>query len=175
MKKLNVLFAAVAFFFAIQSCQKAEEYQNVALTQTINQNESYTFELPVTDDPYRVIQEAQNATISLIGVNATGNPIYSYTPNADFVGTDSVILQTYHNPKGEGKHGKGNHHEDHDMDKNVQNNTTQGFCGTGNKPDFDNDKRGKCGNDTKANTEDDYTVTITIQVLPVAQNMKTTL
>lgn len=176
MKKLNVLFPAVAMFFAVQSCQKAEVYQEVALTQTINQNESYTFELPITDDPYRIITEAQHATISLIGVSAEGNPIYSYTPAADFIGTDSVVLQTYHNKEGKkGHHGKGKHRDEEDHTNNY---SGGGFCGTGNqRQEVKEDRKGKCGNESNSNTEDDYTVTITISVVETTnlQNMKTTL
>lgn len=147
MKKLNVLFLALGLVFLLNSCSKTEEYQNVALAQTIDQNQSFTFELPITDDPYKVTTEAKNASISLIGVSATGNPIYTYTPSIDFVGADQIVLTTYHN--------------------NSQ--ATRGA----HPQDFVNNLRKSniaCVKES-AETEDDYIVTINITILPVVPTL----
>lgn len=162
MKKLNVLFLALGFAFILNSCSKSEEYQNVALAQTINQNQSFTFELPITDDLYKVAQEAKNASISLIGVGATGNPVYNYTPNLDFVGTDQIVLTTDEHkekPEKRGHHGKkGSHYDNYNV-----NGKGKGMCGNKDK-DNDDDNENKHQND-------DYTVTIDITVLPVVPTL----
>ena len=145
MKKTNVLSIALGIVVMLMSCNKAEVYQAVSKSQSIAQNQSYTFELPATDDPYKVLTEAKNASVSLIGVNAAGNPIYTYTPTKDFIGTDKVVLQTTDNEgtKGPDHGGHGRNHND--LLSNVAGAHT---CNKG------------------VHTEDDYTVTIDIIVTP---------
>ncbi len=159
MKKLNVLLLAFGFLFMLNSCSKSEEYQNVAMAHTINQNESYTFELPATDDPYKVTTEAKNATISMIGLSVDGNPIYNYTPSLDFVGTDLIVLTTYHNKVKRNK--KGDRHHDGDNDDNYDDNEVK---------DYHRGGKGMCGG-AKKEIEDDYIVTINITVLPVVPTL----
>lgn len=172
MKKLNVLFLALGFAFMLNSCSKSEEIQNVALAQTINQNQSYTFELPVTDDPYKVTTEAKNASISLIGIGTNGNPVYNYTPNLDFVGTDQIVLTTEDHKEKSGKRGhhgkKGSHYDNYNV-----NGKGKGMCGDKDKDkdkDDDDDDDDDDHNENN-NHNDDYMVTINITVLPVVPKL----
>lgn len=98
MKRVMLLltvagFAAVSF----SSCKK-EEIEKAAITQThtvqLKANESYTFVLPKNkrNDAYEFTTTASHASVSAIGKDASGNPIYQYTPEVGYVGTDQVVL-----------------------------------------------------------------------------------
>lgn len=147
MKNPKTIFAVLVIAFSIASCKKSEEYQNISLSQTLTQNQSYTFVLPSTDDPYTIVKEAEHAQISIVGKDSTGNIIYSYTPAANYSGNDQIVLQTTHEDNHGDKREKGRH-------SSSNNNKNQGVC----------------GNDLME-TEDDYIVTINIQILPLAQQM----
>lgn len=146
MKDMKSIFLTLIIAFAITSCKKSEEYKTISLSQILSQNQSYQFVLPLTDDSYSIIQDASHAKISMIGKDASGDIIYSYAPAADYIGNDQIVLQTSHE---EYNHKRGeDHHASSDKNKN----------------------HGDCDNDS-LEKEDDFIVTINIQIIPLAQSM----
>jgi len=98
MKRRIVLLSIIALATAsITSCKK-EEQEKAAITQPYNivlkANEAYTFTLPKNkrNDAYEFTTAAAHASISEIGTDASGNPMYSYTPELNYVGSDQVVL-----------------------------------------------------------------------------------
>ncbi len=174
---MNHLFksaATVAIFTALLfSCTK-EEYITQTIDQTITAGQEYSIALPLTDDPYTIISDAKNATSSYISKDANGNPIYVYTSNAGFIGTEAIVVSTSHPEKG----AMGEHpHPKHDhMDRPLDSNKVCGnkpldsnrVCGP--KPHTEPAHKGKGkhkgkGNCDKSATEDDYIVNINLTVV----------
>jgi hypothetical protein len=98
MKKMFLMLATAGTMMAgLASCTK-EDTPAPAITQTENVSlrvgESYTFTLPknLRDDPYEITTPAQHASVSELGVNSSGDRIYSYTPAAGYSGTDQVVV-----------------------------------------------------------------------------------
>lgn len=96
-KTIVMLVTASAMFVGMTSCKK-ERMQKDAIKETINVNlktdENYTFTLPknLRDDPYEITTQAKHASISEVGVNASGERVYNYKPTSDYVGSDQVIV-----------------------------------------------------------------------------------
>ena len=100
MRKKLILLLSVASLVMVgtQSCKKKEGPPKPAIKQTVNTqlkaNEAYTFTLPrnTRNDEYEITANASHASISKIGVDASGNYIYQYTPALNYAGTDQVVL-----------------------------------------------------------------------------------
>lgn len=100
MKKTIVILAtASALFTTMVSCKKKDmQAEKEAITQTVdvslNTNESYLFTLPknLRDDPYEITTQASHFSISELGVNASGERVYKYTPAQGYTGTDQIIV-----------------------------------------------------------------------------------
>jgi hypothetical protein len=86
--------------FLAPSCKKCDrdQMQNQALTQTvtasIDENTSYTFEVPASNNhnPFQIATQAANFKVSQISTTASGGAVYQYTPALNFVGNDQVAL-----------------------------------------------------------------------------------
>lgn len=101
MKKLFFLLTiSGTAIVGMQSCNKndMQEVEKAAITQTVDAqlkaNESYTFTLTknLRNDEYRFVTQASHASVSSLGVDASGNRIYKYTPALNYVGTDQVVV-----------------------------------------------------------------------------------
>lgn len=96
MKKLMFFVAFLALVFT-QSCEKLnftpKETVKQTVSETLKANQSYTFTLPtdIDDDAFFIATDATNASISRLSATT-----YEYTPNADFVGTDVIVLSNEH-------------------------------------------------------------------------------
>jgi len=173
---MNHLFKSIAtvtlFTVLLFSCKK-EEFITQTIDQTITAGQEYSIALPLTDDVYSIVSDAKNATSSYISKDANHNPIYVYTSNAGFVGTELIVVSTEHPEKetmGEHPHPKKNH-----MGGPLDSNK----CGTkpldsnrvcGTKPHTKPPHKGKGkhkgkGNCDKSETEDDYIVNINLTVV----------
>lgn len=116
MRKLLFLSLGVAFILT-QSCNKSRlEKEETVVKQTIdatiNLNETYTFTLPAntSDDPFEITTQASHFRISELGTNAEGAAIYQYTPEADYVGTDVVVVANVEEKHADCSNGnQGNH------------------------------------------------------------------
>jgi len=98
MKKMIVmLVTASALIAGMASCKKGQMPKE-AIKQTVNvdlkTNEAYTLVLPknLRDDPYEITTQAGHFSISQVGVNASGERIFQYTPATGFIGTDQVVV-----------------------------------------------------------------------------------
>lgn len=101
MKQLLFLSIAVMLF---SSCEKMFENEGwerdrdievIEISQDIyvQVNDTYTFTLPIdAEGDFQILEDAQNAQLSEIGIDNEENPIYTYTPNTAFSGTDEVVL-----------------------------------------------------------------------------------
>jgi hypothetical protein len=106
MKKITVILALMStVLFLAPSCKKCDrDQQNQALTQTvtasINENTSYTFEVPASNNhnPFQIATQATNFKVSQIATTATGSVVYQYTPTLNYVGSDQVILSNESGP-----------------------------------------------------------------------------
>ena len=96
-KTILLLSATVIFSTTFQSCRK-EEAPPAPVTTNINvslkQNEAYTFTLPANKSktPYKITSQASHFAISTVGKDASGNDIYQYTPEQNFMGNDVVTV-----------------------------------------------------------------------------------
>lgn len=127
MKKLILLLSGITVLSTV-ACRKKEMPPKPAIQQTVNvqlkANEAYTFVLPKNkrNDEYEITSSAQHATISQLGVDASGNRIYQYTPVSNFTGIDQVIVANDEELRERHEHPKPRfhlfpHHGDCDKDK----------------------------------------------------------
>jgi len=62
---------------------------------SINENNSYTYILPSAKGSVSQISTpALHASASTVTTDANGNSVYNYTPTADYVGSDVVVVTT---------------------------------------------------------------------------------
>src|ERR1017187_5320823 len=101
MKKVTLILALMStVMFLAPSCKKCDrdQPQSQALTQTvtasINENTSYTFTVPASNNqsPFQIATQATNYTISQISATAAGAVVYQYTPAVNYVGNDLAVL-----------------------------------------------------------------------------------
>jgi hypothetical protein len=98
MKKTMLLFIVAGSIIAgIASCKKEEMPATVNMQTfdvSLKVGESYTFSLPesVRNIPYEISSEAKHASVSTVCVDSTGTPIYKYTPEPGYSGSDQVII-----------------------------------------------------------------------------------
>lgn len=144
MKKTIVtLVTASAMFVGMTSCKK-ERMPKEAIKETINvslkTDESYTFTLPknLRDDPYEITSQAKHSSISEVGVDASGQRVYSYKPTTGYVGSDQVIVSN-------------------DQERQEHKNNSAG------PPPPGGPKKGKC-HKGKGEEEDHYIITINFVV-----------
>lgn len=119
MKKMTLLLATASFaVIGMQSCKKEENNHKPPISETINvqlkANEAYTFTLPKNkrNDEYEITTQPSHSAISEVGVDASGNRIYQYTPSLNYVGTDEVVVA---NPKEDEDHNNGGKPEHHHL------------------------------------------------------------
>jgi hypothetical protein len=97
MKHLFSILAIALIALSFASCQKVRTNKqgtesvivNESYEAQINNNESYEFHLP--NNEFIITEDALNAQISMIDAE---NNIYNYTPNANFVGTETIKLSS---------------------------------------------------------------------------------
>lgn len=117
MKK-SILTATIALITLVSfySCEKEKQEETIveqSLEKTIKVNESATFALPLneSDDAYKITTDAAHAYVSKLSDDLSGNAVYTYTPEKDFVGTDLIVVSTveenHHGNKGNTGHHKG--------------------------------------------------------------------
>jgi hypothetical protein len=96
-KTLLLLVIAGSIIAGMASCKK-EETPALAIMQTVDVNlkagESYTFSLPknLHNDPYEITTQAKHASVSQLCEDSSGAHIYKYTPEANYSGSDQVIV-----------------------------------------------------------------------------------
>lgn len=112
MKKISFLTLGLAALLFSSSCKK-EKHEEIVIEQsmekTLKANESVTFTLPasLSDDDYQITTAASHAYVSKLSEDLSGNTLYCYTPEKDYVGNDFVVVSTLE----EEHHGEhGNHH-----------------------------------------------------------------
>lgn len=96
MKKSIIMLAfAGAAMLMMPACKKAETLITQNETATVAAGETYTYTLPVaTNDAFEITSQAQHGTVSMIGTDASGNLIYTYVADANYTGTDEVVIAT---------------------------------------------------------------------------------
>jgi len=123
MRKVVLLLAVASLaVVGMQSCKK-EENEKPAIQQTMNvelkANESYSFVLPKNkrNDAYEFTTQASHSSISELGVDASGNRVYRYTPALDYYGSDKIVVSNdqereehHEKPKGPRPPFDGKHH-----------------------------------------------------------------
>jgi hypothetical protein len=100
----NVLFATLALLACfLPSCEKINYEEPVVVPvktfrfvdAPIIKNTSYSYTLPdITKSTSYITMEASRFITSSISADANGNMIYQYTPETDYLGTDSVTITT---------------------------------------------------------------------------------
>ncbi len=128
-KPILLLVTAFTIISTIQSCKKKESPLPPVITNLnidLNKNQAYTFVLPenTSDTPYKITLQAVHYNLSTVGKDASGNEIYQYTPETDFIGNDVMSVANteehrcngHHPHHGFGKIHIGHHGNDHDAD-----------------------------------------------------------
>ena len=115
MKK-SILIATISLVTLVSfySCKKEKQEETIleqSLEKTIKVNESATFALPLneSDDAYKITTEAAHAYVSKLSDDLSGNAVYTYTPEKDFVGTDLIVVSTVEENHHGNKGNKGHH------------------------------------------------------------------
>lgn len=132
MKKMNLIFALVVITALITSsckkeCDKHNHQTNQVFNITVNENTTYTYNLPSApqNGNYSISQQPNDYITSAIQTTPSSNAmIYSYTPALNFVGSDMVVLSTQNPQHSGGCNGNHNgncnnqcnHNGDHDND-----------------------------------------------------------
>ena len=106
MKKLFLMLVlAGAATLSFTSCGKGEPKPAIEqkFTVELSENQSYTFTLPdnTRHDVYAFTSQALHSSTSILSKNASGAPIYQYTPALNYKGTDDVVVSNCHAPNGE--------------------------------------------------------------------------
>lgn len=98
MKSITIVFAVFTLIVFLSSCQKIRHRQNdqtilvnEAYSANISSDETYSFHLPASSNPFYISQPAQHATHEAITRTSTSYH-YSYTPASGFIGTETIIL-----------------------------------------------------------------------------------
>ncbi len=91
-----MLAIAGSALMATTACNKAETIITKTENVTVALNEVYTYTLPATDDKWIISNEADHASLTKLGTDAAGNGIYQYTPAANYIGADQVVVATTH-------------------------------------------------------------------------------
>ncbi|MBL0048283.1 MAG: hypothetical protein IPP32_09345 [Bacteroidetes bacterium] len=104
------LVALISFY----SCEKEKQEVTIieqSLEKTIKVNESATFTLPVneSDDAYKITTDAAHAYVSKLSDDLSGNAVYTYTPEKDYVGNDLIVVSTVEEKQHGNKGNKGHH------------------------------------------------------------------
>ncbi len=113
----NLFLCATVFVMVLMtvSCKK-EDHQDKApiaidINVTLKQNESYSYNLPLnkSDEAYKIIVDAQHASLSyfMTGCFSSTPLSYFYLPAKDFAGLDKVVIS---NVEDEQAHHDGSHH-----------------------------------------------------------------
>ncbi len=105
MKKIYLVLSLAAVSLAFtQSCIKCDllpgQHKAEVLEQTANitvaENTSYTYTVPVSAaSSTQITTGASHAKASTVTTDANGNTTLQYTPAANYVGSDVVILTTH--------------------------------------------------------------------------------
>src|ERR1044072_2291690 len=104
MKKTMLLLAVAGSMIAGMASCKKEETPVPPITQTydvsLRVGESYTFSLPknIRNDPYEIINAEKHATVSQLCMDSTGAPVYKYTPETGYAGSDQVVVSNARKP-----------------------------------------------------------------------------
>lgn len=116
MKKYAIVALLSLTVALITTSCKKEKHEEIVLEQslekTLKVNESITFTLPasLSDDEYQITTSAAHAYVSKLSEDLSGNTLYCYTPEKDFVGSDFVIVSTVEeNHKDQHGHHGGHH------------------------------------------------------------------
>lgn len=111
MRTSPILFLLMAFAsFFLNACNKEAEATTETIEATIAPNETYTYRFaPVNapDAPLEISTQAQHFQISQVVLDAnTNEPVFTYTPAKDFIGTELVHVKPSgnHPPKECGQH-----------------------------------------------------------------------
>lgn len=156
MKKmyLALSLASVSLMFT-QSCIKCDkllpEHKTPVVRQetvnaTVAENSSYSYTLPAGDGASEITSSATHAKASYVISGTIGTNVYQYTPPANYVGTDVVVITTHlHNAQ----------------------NTSGGCFGSGGGSTSHHGGGGNCGNHY-GNDEQTIITTININVTPVS-------
>lgn len=96
MKKTNVMLILIsAATLAFTSCKKSETLLKPTYTNELVANQTYVFTLPTnTNDAFEITTNPAHASINLLGQDANGANIYTYTPVLNYVGADQVVIST---------------------------------------------------------------------------------
>ena len=130
-KTIVMLVTASAMFVGMTSCKK-ERIPKDAIKETVNVSlkagENYIFTLPknLRDDPYEITSQAKHASVSEVGVNATGERVYNYKPSSGFAGSDQVIVSNDQERE---------EHENHSAGPPPPTGPKKGACGNGGEED----------------------------------------
>ncbi len=101
MKKVLFALSIISSLSTLQSCKKMCDHRNETPTPivqsvdvAINENANYSYTLPAGSN-FRISSEAAHALTSQLVVDgATGSFVYQYTPAANYVGTDEIVLSS---------------------------------------------------------------------------------
>ena len=121
MKKTSLLLAIAGItFITLPSCKKQEQEQpQPPVAETVNAsvkvNQVYSYTLPANEgpEPYAIVKQSDHSGTSVIEKNASGNFVYSYTPSANFTGTDVIVVSDDREAHGSCGHPDCNHPEHH--------------------------------------------------------------
>ena len=113
MKKVHFLLLAAVVLLSAQSCRKCDMdgrrpvVTNQSVDASINENTSYTYTLSTYPLPVaangpgvQVTTAPAHATLSTVTTDANGNLVYQYTPVANYVGSDVVVITSPAPPPG---------------------------------------------------------------------------
>ncbi len=116
MKKVHFLLLVAIALLSAQSCRKCDMdarrpvITNQSIDASINENTTYTYTLPVvTNGPgFQITTAPAHASLSTITIDPNGNLVYQYTPVANYIGSDIVVITSPATPPGALPGGPGN-------------------------------------------------------------------
>lgn len=95
MNRKILAFCLATSVLAIASCSKENtttEPESTTVTAVVAKNSTYTYTLSSAASGYMVSTPSAHAGASSVGTDASGNRVFSYTPTADYTGSDAVVL-----------------------------------------------------------------------------------